>query len=222
MPGVFQLAPSFFVLCSPGDIKKFSVKEILRQYILVLPQSICPEIRKLRFYSPLCASYIVKNRIAQGLPLYYAIVLAPHNSDLSSPLIISHCSFRFLFVVSFFDMFLHMIPGSITVQEGDTVKEGDVIGLLGNSGGQSDIPHLHFEVVTGKPAIIGGEGYPFVFRSFDLIAGLNQSLLDERTSSPGYTSEQYWQEFGDFVTFFSQPIPQQNKLQENWAIVRFP
>jgi len=120
-----------------------------------------------------------------------------------------------------FACYCHMIPGSIRVQKGDTVKEGDVIGLLGNSG-QSDIPHLHFEVVTGRPALIGGEGYPFVFRSFDLIAGLNQSLLDERTSSPDYTSEQYWLEFGDFVTFFSKPVPRQNMLQENWAIVLFP
>ncbi len=117
--------------------------------------------------------------------------------------------------------YCHIIPGSIRVAEGDAVKEGQVIGLLGNSG-QSDIPHLHFEVVTGKPAIVGGEGYPFVFRSFDLIAGLNRTLLDERTSAPEYTSEQYWQEFGDFVEFFPEPVPQQNMLQENWAIVRFP
>lgn len=117
--------------------------------------------------------------------------------------------------------YCHIIPGSIKVQKGETVKEGQVIGLLGNSG-MSDIPHLHFEVVTGKPTIIGGEGYPFVFRSFDLIARLNQTLLDERTSAPGYTGQQYWLEFGDFVDFFPEPVPQQNKLQENWAIVGFP
>jgi len=117
--------------------------------------------------------------------------------------------------------YVHTIPGSIRVKKGDTVKEGQVIALLGNSG-QSDIPHLHFEVVTGKPAIIGSEGYPFVFRSFDLIAKFNQTLLDQRSASPDYTSEKYWSEFGDFIQFNSQPVPQQNKLQENWAIVRFP
>jgi murein DD-endopeptidase MepM/ murein hydrolase activator NlpD len=117
--------------------------------------------------------------------------------------------------------YVHTIPGSIRVKKGDTVKVGQVIALLGNSG-QSDIPHLHFEVVTGKPTIMGGEGYPFVFRSFDLIAKFNQTLLDERTSSPDYNSQKYWSEFGDFISFFSQPVPQQNKLTENWAIVQFP
>jgi hypothetical protein len=69
---------------------------------------------------------------------------------------------------------------------------------------------------------MGSEGYPFVFRSFDLIAEMNATLLDERTSRPDYTSQQYWKEFGDFVNFFKTPVPQQNKLQENYAIVRFP
>jgi murein DD-endopeptidase MepM/ murein hydrolase activator NlpD len=118
-------------------------------------------------------------------------------------------------------VYCHIIPGSIRVKKGDKVKEGDVIGLLGNSG-QSEIPHLHFEVVTDHPAIMGSEGYPFVFRSFDLIAGMNATLLDERTSRPDYTSQQYWKDFGDFVNFFKTPVPQQNKLQENYAIVRFP
>jgi murein DD-endopeptidase MepM/ murein hydrolase activator NlpD len=117
--------------------------------------------------------------------------------------------------------YCHIVPGSIKVKKGDTVKEGQVIGLLGNTG-QSDIPHLHFEVVTGKPAIIGGEGYPFVFRSFDLIAEINQTLAEEKASLPAYSDEKVWSKYGDFITFFPEPVPQQNRLQENWAIVRFP
>ncbi len=117
--------------------------------------------------------------------------------------------------------YCHIIPGSIKVKKGDTVKEGQVIGLLGNSG-QSEIPHLHFEVVTGKPSIIGSEGYPFVYRSFDLIAELNKTTLDEKFSHPDYDNKKYYSEFGNFVNFFAEPKPQENKLQENWAIVRFP
>lgn len=118
--------------------------------------------------------------------------------------------------------YCHIIPGSINVKKGDVVKEGQVIGLLGNSG-QSDIPHLHFEVVTGKPAIIGGEGYPFVFRKFDLIAEkFNITDLEVRGSLPRYEGANTWTYFGDFVTFLKDPVPQENMLQENWAIVRFP
>ncbi len=118
--------------------------------------------------------------------------------------------------------YCHIIPGSITVQPGDTVQEGDVIGLLGNSG-QSDIPHLHFEVVTGKPAIIGGEGYPFVFREYDQVAGtINQTELEVKGSLPKYDGANTWVYFGDFVTFFRDPVLRQNMLQENWEIVRFP
>jgi murein DD-endopeptidase MepM/ murein hydrolase activator NlpD len=118
--------------------------------------------------------------------------------------------------------YCHIVPGSIKVKKGDTVKEGEVIGLMGNTG-QSDVPHLHFEVVTGKPSIIGSEGYPFVYREFELIAdGLNQATMEEKAIGPAYEGDQVWTKTGDFVTFFPQPVPQKNKLQENWAIVRFP
>jgi len=117
--------------------------------------------------------------------------------------------------------YMHLIPGSLKVKKGDIVKEGDIIGLLGNSG-MSDFPHLHFEVVTGRPSIIGGEGYPFVFRSFDQIGYLNMTLLGERSSVPNYSGFQYMSEFGIFVKFLPEPIPEQNKMQENMVVVRFP
>ena len=76
--------------------------------------------------------------------------------------------------------------------------------------------------MTDHPEIIGSEGFPFVFRSFDLIAEMNATLPDVRTSKPDYTCQQYWKEFGDFVNFFTMPVLQLEMLQENYAIVRFP
>ena len=118
--------------------------------------------------------------------------------------------------------YCHIIPGSIKVKKGDKVKQGQVIGLLGNTG-MSDIPHLHFEVVTGKPSIIGGEGYPFVFREYNQIARtINETEMAVKGSEPKYDGANTWTNFGDFVTFIAKPVPHQNMLQENWEVVRFP
>lgn len=60
--------------------------------------------------------------------------------------------------------YAHMIPGSITVKEGDFVKRGQHIGDLGNSG-NTDAPHLHFHVMD-SPAPLNSNGLPYVFDSW--------------------------------------------------------
>jgi hypothetical protein len=63
-----------------------------------------------------------------------------------------------------FTFYAHMQPGSVRVKVGDTVKAGQVLGLLGNSG-NTDGPHLHFHVMDG-PSPLVSNGLPFVFESF--------------------------------------------------------
>lgn len=59
----------------------------------------------------------------------------------------------------------HLIPNSLKVKIGDTVKKGQVIGLLGNSG-NSDAPHLHFHIETKSNTYFGGEGMPYHIEEF--------------------------------------------------------
>jgi murein DD-endopeptidase MepM/ murein hydrolase activator NlpD len=63
-----------------------------------------------------------------------------------------------------FAFYAHLQPGSLTVQVGDRVRAGQVLGLLGNSG-NTDFPHLHFHVMNG-PSPLASDGLPFEFRSF--------------------------------------------------------
>ena len=117
--------------------------------------------------------------------------------------------------------YAHMVNGSVRVKSGDIVKEGQVLGLMGNSG-NSDIPHLHFQVVTDIPSFLGAEGYPHVYRSFNVTGEVNETRGAERMSSPGYSLTQLWTEFGNFVTYFPQVVPQVNRLMQNNVVVRFP
>jgi murein DD-endopeptidase MepM/ murein hydrolase activator NlpD len=61
-------------------------------------------------------------------------------------------------------VYAHLQPGSLRVKAGDTVRRGQTLGLVGNSG-RTDAPHLHFHITDG-PDPLGSEGLPFVFDSF--------------------------------------------------------
>ncbi|NQT29170.1 MAG: M23 family metallopeptidase [Candidatus Saganbacteria bacterium] len=63
--------------------------------------------------------------------------------------------------------YAHLQPGSVRVKPGDTVKRGQVLGLLGNTG-NSDAPHLHMHICNG-PDPVRSQGLPFVFKSFELL-----------------------------------------------------
>ncbi len=65
-----------------------------------------------------------------------------------------------------FALYAHMQPGSIRVRPGDHVTEGQVIGLVGDSG-NSIVPHLHFQVMSG-PTSMSSSGLPYEIRAFQV------------------------------------------------------
>ena len=58
--------------------------------------------------------------------------------------------------------YAHFRPGTITVKTGDTIKRGQVIGKLGNSGNSSE-PHLHTQICDG-PTFLMCNGMPMQYR----------------------------------------------------------
>jgi murein DD-endopeptidase MepM/ murein hydrolase activator NlpD len=64
-------------------------------------------------------------------------------------------------------LYAHFQPGSVRVEEGERVKRGDVLGLVGNSG-NSLAPHLHFHVMNG-PLSLASNGLPYEIDSFEVI-----------------------------------------------------
>lgn len=76
--------------------------------------------------------------------------------------------------------YAHLKPNSIRVKVGERVRNGQVLGLLGNSG-NSDAPHLHLHVASA-PSPLGAEGLPYLFTSY---AVLGIEAFDPRKKSPG-------------------------------------
>lgn len=70
-----------------------------------------------------------------------------------------------------FAVYAHLMPGSVSVEEGDGVREGQSIGQIGNSG-HSLAPHLHFHI-EDRPDPLRGEGLPFELAAYRLIGRLD-------------------------------------------------
>lgn len=64
-----------------------------------------------------------------------------------------------------YSFYCHMIRDSLTVSVGDTVKQGIVIGKIGNVG-LSGAPNLHFQLMAG-PDFYGSRGLPCHFTNIE-------------------------------------------------------
>ena len=63
-----------------------------------------------------------------------------------------------------FAFYAHLQAGSLKFKVGDTIRQGQVLGLLGNTG-NSDAPHLHFHVMDG-PEPLASNSLPYEFTRF--------------------------------------------------------
>jgi murein DD-endopeptidase MepM/ murein hydrolase activator NlpD len=100
--------------------------------------------------------------------------------------------------------YVHLQRGSVTVQQGQQVRRGQVLGRVGNSGNTNGA-HLHFNVVDTS-STEDSEGIPFTFDSFNVLGATTpqQALLEAPPSRP------------------SSPVSRQRALPLNGTIINFP
>lgn len=109
-----------------------------------------------------------------------------------------------------FALYAHLIKDSITVEEGEQVVTGQVIGLLGNSG-NTTAPHLHFHVMD-SPSSLGSNGLPYMYDNYELIemsASTEAFDLAEATGIPLETVP------------VDNPGPQTDNLMLDQSVVNF-
>ena len=63
--------------------------------------------------------------------------------------------------------FAHFAPGSVSVEEGQSVSLGDVLGRVGHTG-NSTSPHLHFQLMDATDPMLA-KGIPAAFREYEVL-----------------------------------------------------
>ncbi|MGI4736220.1 MAG: M23 family metallopeptidase [Janthinobacterium lividum] len=117
-----------------------------------------------------------------GEPNQPAMVSPPSPADLTERTLMGN------FVVleiapQTFVHYAHLQPGSVGVKVGQRVRQGAVLGRLGQSG-SANAPHLHF-LVSNSAAFEESEGLPFVFESFDYLGSATlRQVLDQAAPVP--------------------------------------
>lgn len=105
--------------------------------------------------------------------------------------------------------YAHMLPGSVAVEVGDTVRAGDVLGLLGNSGSTSG-PHLHFGLLD-LPDPLLGNSLPMAFSSYTLAGTVNSADFATMDSDPSDAN----------IPLTGPAVEQTDTLQLVWTVADF-
>lgn len=74
-----------------------------------------------------------------------------------------------------FATYAHLQRGSVNVRAGESVRLGQRLGRLGQSG-NSAAPHLHFQIADAA-TFEGSEGMPFAFDGFDFLGKESEAQL---------------------------------------------
>ena len=109
-----------------------------------------------------------------------------------------------------YGFYAHMQKGSVRVEVGDEVKQGDVLGLLGNSGNTS-APHLHFHLMD-SPSPLSSNGVPYVINEFEYAGVVDREafLASETLDDP----------FGE--ARLANPEPKEDEFPLQLDIIDFP
>jgi len=123
-----------------------------------------------------------------------------------------------------FAFYAHLVPGSITVEEGDFVTRGQVIGKLPNTGNTS-APHLHLHIMETASSL-GSDGLPHVFDEYNLIGRTtDESFFDEglEDNTP-FVDEETGLIIGNSIEVLpvANPGIHNSDLPLNLRIVEFP
>jgi len=113
----------------------------------------------------------------------------------------------------FFAFYAHLQKGSVTVQPGERVKRGQVLGKLGNSGNTS-APHLHFHIMDG-PSVLGSNGLPYVIDGFELAGQISAEKFAAADTDAEFVAEDWGQ------GLFAQPNSHRRQFPLDLAIVNF-
>ena len=107
-------------------------------------------------------------------------------------------------------LYAHFQPGTIRVEEGDRVKRGDVLGLVGNSG-NSIAPHLHFHLMS-RPRSLASNGLPYAINSYTIIGTTPGTAAFDQAEADGNPLD---------ITRFDPPVTSTDTLPLDQIVVRF-
>jgi len=111
----------------------------------------------------------------EGTPGQYPTAINPADAD-GNAVILDLGQHRYA-------MYAHLQPGSIKVHQGDKVKTGQVLGLVGNTG-NSLVPHLHFQLMD-QPSSLASNGLPYEIDSFEVTARVTSTAAFDQAEADG-------------------------------------